>query len=224
MNEKRISIAIDGPVAAGKTTQAKRLAEALGFLYMDTGALYRTIACYMERHGKVIADIDEVLASIDLFLERDEKGQQRMFLGMEDVTDCLRTPSISKLASDISAVPAVREFLLDMQRAVAKEQNVVMEGRDIGTVVLPDSTVKIFLTADADIRGFRRWREMKQKGQPEDFHKVLADLADRDYNDSHREVAPLKQADDAIMLDCTELRSRETTQALLEIVREIAGI
>ena len=126
MNEKRISIAIDGPVAAGKTTQAKRLAEALGFLYMDTGALYRTIACYMERHGKVIADIDEVLASIDLFLERDEKGQQRMFLGMEDVTDCLRTPSISKLASDISAVPAVREFLLDMQRAVAKEQNVVM--------------------------------------------------------------------------------------------------
>ena len=112
MNEKRISIAIDGPVAAGKTTQAKRLAEALGFLYMDTGALYRTIACYMERHGKVIADIDEVLASIDLFLERDEKGQQRMFLGMEDVTDCLRTPSISKLASDISAVPAVREFLL----------------------------------------------------------------------------------------------------------------
>lgn len=110
-----------------------------------------------------------------------------------------------------------------MQRAVAKEQNVVMEGRDIGTVVLPDSTVKIFLTADADIRGFRRWREMKQKGQPEDFHKVLADLADRDYNDSHREVAPLKQADDAIMLDCTELSSRETTQALLEIVREIAG-
>lgn len=224
MNEKRISIAIDGPVAAGKTTQAKRLAEALGFLYMDTGALYRTIACYMERHGKVITDIDEVLASINLFLERDEKGQQRMFLGTEDVTDCLRTPSISKLASDISAVQAVREFLLDMQRAVSKEQNVVMEGRDIGTVVLPDATVKIFLTADADVRGFRRWREMKQKGQPEGFHKVLADLADRDYNDSHREVAPLKQADDAIMLDCTELSSRETTQALLEIVRKITDI
>lgn len=224
MNEKRISIAIDGPVAAGKTTQAKRLAEALGFLYMDTGALYRTIACYMERHGKVITDIDEVLASINLFLERDEKGQQRMFLGTEDVTDCLRTPSISKLASDISAVQAVREFLLDMQRAVSKEQNVVMEGRDIGTVILPDATVKIFLTADADMRAFRRWRELKQKGQTENFYNVMENLKARDYNDSHREVAPLKQADDAIMLDCTELSSRETTQALLEIVREITDI
>lgn len=224
MNEKFVSIAIDGPVAAGKTTQAKRLAEALGFLYMDTGALYRTIACYMERCGKNIADIDEVLASIDMHLERDEKGQQRMFLGAEDVTDHLRTPSISKLASDISAVPAVREFLLDMQRSVAKEQNMVMEGRDIGTVVLPDATVKIFLTADADVRTCRRWLELKRKGQPEGFHKVMYDLIDRDYNDSHREVAPLKQADDAILLDCTELSSRETTQALLEIVREIASI
>ena len=147
-----------------------------------------------------------------------------MFLGAEDVTSHLRTPSISKLASDISAVPAVREFLLDMQRSASKKYNVVMEGRDIGTVVLPDATVKIFLTADADVRGFRRWREMKQKGQPEGFHKVLSDLVNRDYNDSHREVAPLKQAEDAIMLDCTELSIRETTQALLEIVREIAGI
>lgn len=224
MNEKRISIAIDGPVAAGKTTQAKRLAEALGFLYMDTGALYRTIACYMERHGKVITDIDEVLASINLFLERDEKGQQRMFLGTEDVTDCLRTPSISKLASDISAVQAVREFLLDMQRAVSKEQNVVMEGRDIGTVILPDATVKIFLTADADMRAFRRWRELKQKGQTENFYNVMENLKARDYNDLHREVAPLKQAEDAILLDCTELSSRETTQALLEIVRKITDI
>lgn len=224
MNEKRISIAIDGPVAAGKTTQAKHLAEALGFLYMDTGALYRTIACYMERHGKVITDIDEVLASINLFLERDEKGQQRMFLGTEDVTDCLRTPSISKLASDISAVQAVREFLLDMQRAVSKEQNVVMEGRDIGTVILPDATVKIFLTADVDMRAFRRWRELKQKGQTENFYNVMENLKARDYNDSHREVAPLKQAEDAILLDCTELSSRETTQALLEIVRKITDI
>lgn len=224
MRGKHISIAIDGPVAAGKTTQSKRLAEALGFLYMDTGALYRTIACYMERHGKTISDIDRLLSCIDMSLKRDESGQQRMFLGAEDVTSHLRTPSISKLASDISAVPAVREFLLDMQRSASKKYNVVMEGRDIGTVVLPDATVKIFLTADADVRGFRRWREMKQKGQPEGFHKVLSDLVNRDYNDSHREVAPLKQAEDAIMLDCTELSIRETTQALLEIVREIAGI
>lgn len=137
--EKHISIAIDGPVAAGKTTQAKLLAQELGFLYVDTGALYRTIACYMKMNQKTADDIEEVLNSIDMNLVRSEDGTQRMFLGSEEVTGRLRTPEISKLASDISAIPSVREFLLDKQREAAMDNNVVMEGRDIGTVILPDA-------------------------------------------------------------------------------------
>lgn len=223
MSEKFVSIAIDGPVAAGKTTQAKLLAKEMGFLYVDTGAMYRTIACYMAKHKKDPADIDEVLNCIDMNLTRNETGEQRMFLGTEDVTDQLRTPEISKLASDISALPCVRDFLLGMQRKAAEENDVVMEGRDIGTVILPDATAKIFLTADSDVRVCRRWLEMKRNNQSVGFHQVLADLIDRDYNDSHREIAPLKQADDAIVLDCTDLSIRETTNALLEIVREIIG-
>ena len=168
--------------------------------------------------------MEKVLAGINMKLKRGQDGEQRMFLGTEDVTDQLRTPKISKLASNISALPCVRDFLLGMQRKAAEENDVVMEGRDIGTVILPDATVKIFLTADADMRAFRRWRELKQKGQTENFYNVMEDLKARDYNDSHREVAPLKQAEDAILLDCTELSSRETTQALLEIVRKITDI
>ena len=212
MSEKFISIAIDGPVAAGKTTQAKLLAKELGFLYVDTGAMYRTIAVFMTWFPTLAPSMEKVLAGINMKLKRGQDGEQRMFLGTEDVTDQLRTPKISKLASNISALPCVRDFLLGM------------EGRDIGTVILPDATVKIFLTADADMRAFRRWRELKQKGQTENFYNVMEDLKARDYNDSHREVAPLKQAEDAILLDCTELSSRETTQALLEIVRKITDI
>lgn len=224
MSEKFISIAIDGPVAAGKTTQAKLLAKALGFLYVDTGAMYRTIAVFMTWFPTLAPSMEKVLAGINMKLKRGQDGEQRMFLGTEDVTDQLRTPKISKLASNISALPCVRDFLLGMQRKAAEENDVVMEGRDIGTVILPDATVKIFLTADADMRAFRRWRELKQKGQTENFYNVMEDLKARDYNDSHREVAPLKQAEDAILLDCTELSSRETTQALLEIVRKITDI
>lgn len=224
MSEKFISIAIDGPVAAGKTTQAKLLAKELGFLYVDTGAMYRTIAVFMTWFPTLAPSMEKVLAGINMKLKRGQDGEQRMFLGTEDVTDQLRTPKISKLASDISALPCVRDFLLGMQRKAAEENDVVMEGRDIGTVILPDATVKIFLTADADMRAFRRWRELKQKGQTENFYNVMEDLKARDYNDSHREVAPLKQAEDAILLDCTELSSRETTQALLEIVRKITDI
>ena len=224
MSEKFISIAIDGPVAAGKTTQAKLLAKELGFLYVDTGAMYRTIAVFMTWFPTLAPSMEKVLAGINMKLKRGQDGEQRMFLGTEDVTDQLRTPKISKLASNISALPCVRDFLLGMQRKAAEENDVVMEGRDIGTVILPDATVKIFLTADADMRAFRRWRELKQKGQTENFYNVMEDLKARDYNDSHREVAPLKQAEDAILLDCTELRSRETTQALLEIVRKITDI
>lgn len=224
MSEKFISIAIDGPVAAGKTTQAKLLAKELGFLYVDTGAMYRTIAVFMTWFPTLAPSMEKVLAGINMKLKRGQDGEQRMFLGTEDVTDQLRTPKISKLASNISALPCVRDFLLGMQRKAAEENDVVMEGRDIGTVILPDATVKIFLTADADMRAFRRWRELKQKGQTEKFYNVMEDLKARDYNDSHREVAPLKQAEDAILLDCTELSSRETTQALLEIVRKITDI
>lgn len=224
MSEKFISIAIDGPVAAGKTTQAKLLAKELGFLYVDTGAMYRTIAVFMTWFPTLAPSMEKVLAGINMKLKRGQDGEQRMFLGTEDVTDQLRTPKISKLASNISALPCVRDFLLGMQRKAAEENDVVMEGRDIGTVILPDATVKIFLTADADMRAFRRWRELKQKGQTENFYNVMEDLKVRDYNDSHREVAPLKQAEDAILLDCTELSSRETTQALLEIVRKITDI
>lgn len=224
MSEKFISIAIDGPVAAGKTTQAKLLAKELGFLYVDTGAMYRTIAVFMTWFPTLAPSMEKVLAGINMKLKRGQDGEQRMFLGTEDVTDQLRTPKISKLASNISALPCVRDFLLGMQRKAVEENDVVMEGRDIGTVILPDATVKIFLTADADMRAFRRWRELKQKGQTENFYNVMEDLKARDYNDSHREVAPLKQAEDAILLDCTELSSRETTQALLEIVRKITDI
>ena len=224
MSEKFISIAIDGPVAAGKTTQAKLLAKELGFLYVDTGAMYRTLAVFMTWFPTLAPSMEKVLAGINMKLKRGQDGEQRMFLGTEDVTDQLRTPKISKLASNISALPCVRDFLLGMQRKAAEENDVVMEGRDIGTVILPDATVKIFLTADADMRAFRRWRELKQKGQTENFYNVMEDLKARDYNDSHREVAPLKQAEDAILLDCTELSSRETTQALLEIVRKITDI
>lgn len=224
MSEKFISIAIDGPVAAGKTTQAKLLAKELGFLYVDTGAMYRTIAVFMTWFPTLAPSMEKVLAGINMKLKRGQDGEQRMFLGTEDVTDQLRTPKISKLASNISALPCVRDFLLGMQRKAAEENDVVMEGRDIGTVILPDATVKIFLTADADMRAFRRWRELKQKGQTENFYNVMEDLKARDYNDSHREVAPLKQAEDAILLDCTELSNRETTQALLEIVRKITDI
>ena len=224
MSEKFISIAIDGPVAAGKTTQAKLLAKELGFLYVDTGAMYRTIAVFMTWFPTLAPSMEKVLAGINMKLKRGQDGEQRMFLGTEDVTDQLRTPKISKLASNISALPCVRDFLLGMQRKAAEENDVVMEGRDIGTVILPDATVKIFLTADADMRAFRRWRELKQKGQTENFYNGMEDLKARDYNDSHREVAPLKQAEDAILLDCTELSSRETTQALLEIVRKITDI
>ena len=223
MEKKHNAIAIDGPVAAGKTTQAKLLAKELGFLYVDTGAMYRTIAVFMTWFPTLAPSMEKVLACINMKLKRGQDGEQRMFLGTEDVTDQLRTPEISKLASDISALPCVRDFLLGMQRKTAEENDVVMEGRDIGTVILPDATVKIFLTADSDVRVCRRWLEMKRKGQTVGFHQVLADLVDRDYNDSHREIAPLKQSDDAIVLDCTDLSIRETTNALLEIVREIIG-
>lgn len=213
--KKTMSIAIDGPAGAGKTTQAKALAKALGFVYVDTGALYRTIALYMIQTGKTEADIDEILATIDMRPEYGRKDGQRMYLGMRDVTHLLRTPEVTKLASDISAIPRVREFLLEMQRSIARNNNVVMEGRDIGTVILPDATLKVFLTADLDTRAWRRSRQMEPGSYL--LPQLKEQIRKRDEDNSTREAAPLIQAEDAILVDNSRQTPQETTAAILAL-------
>ena len=210
---KKFSIAIDGPAGAGKTTQAKALAKALGFVYVDTGAMYRALAVYMR--DKPMEQVPAALAEVQLRATWDEKGNQRMSINGVDVTDRLRTPEISRLASDISAVPEVRDFLLETQREIARENNVVMEGRDIGTVILPDATLKIFLTASLDERAWRRSRQL----EPGTYllSSVKKDIERRDRNDSSRDAAPLMQAEDAILVDCTRMDIKETTQAVLRL-------
>lgn len=208
------SIAIDGPAGAGKTTQAKILAERLGFVYVDTGAMYRTIAVYMKRNNKTLDDIPEVLETINMQLVRLANGAQAMYLDDLDVTGMLRTPEISSLASDVSAIPVVRKFLLDAQRELVQTNDVVMEGRDIGTVIIPDATLKIFLTASLERRAARRSLEMKYAPP---LKTLIEDMRTRDYNDSHRAEAPLKQAADAILVDCTEMSIEETTATILRL-------
>ena len=210
---KNFSIAIDGPAGAGKTTQAKARAKALGFVYVDTGAMYRALAVYMQ--GEELEDVPEILPEVNLQAAWDEEGNQRMSINGVDVTDLLRTPEISRLASDISAIPEVRDFLLETQREIARENNVVMEGRDIGTVILPDATLKIFLTASLDERAWRRSRQL----EPGTYllSSVKKDIERRDRNDSSRDAAPLMQAEDAILVDCTRMDIKETTQAVLRL-------
>ena len=210
---KNFSIAIDGPAGVGKTTQAKALAKALGFVYVDTGAVYRALAVYMQ--GEELEDVPEILPEVNLQAAWDEEGNQRMSINGVDVTDLLRTPEISRLASDISAIPEVRDFLLETQREIARENNVVMEGRDIGTVILPDATLKIFLTASLDERAWRRSRQL----EPGTYllSSVKKDIERRDRNDSSRDAAPLMQAEDAILVDCTRMDIKETTQAVLRL-------
>lgn len=210
---KKFSIAIDGPAGAGKTTQAKALAKALGFVYADTGAMYRALAVYMR--DKPMEQVPAALAEVQLRATWDEKGNQRMSINGVDVTDRLRTPEISRLASDISAVPEVRDFLLETQREIARENNVVMEGRDIGTVILPDATLKIFLTASLDERAWRRSRQL----EPGTYllSSVKKDIERRDRNDSSRNAAPLTRAEDAILVDCTCMDVKETTQTILRL-------
>lgn len=217
--KKKLSIAIDGPAGAGKTTQARAVAKALGFVYVDTGALYRTIALYMDRKDKSAADIEEVLADIDMYPVYGQEGSQHMYLGQQDVTHLLRSQTVTKLASDISAIPCVREFLLEMQRSIARDNNVVMEGRDIGTVILPDATLKVFLTADLDIRAWRRARQMEPGSYL--FPKLKEEIRQRDEDNSKREVAPLLQADDAILLDNTNQTLEETTAAILALWKQV---
>ena len=219
---KLISVAIDGPSGAGKSTLAKSLAAELQFLYVDTGAIYRTIGYYAWTHGidpKDAAAVEAALPDIRVELRYDGEGLQRMYLNGEDVTKEIRLPQISGYASAVSAHPSVRAFLLDMQRAFAREASVIMDGRDIGTVVLPDADVKIYLTASAQARAQRRCRELEQRGTPEPFDKVLADIEERDWDDSHRAVAPLRQAEDAVLLDTTALDFDQSREALLNIIR-----
>lgn len=219
--EKKISIAIDGPAGAGKSTIARRLAKELGYYYVDTGAIYRTVAYFFDLWGISPKDIDGITRYIDeltVGIEYDEEGVQHMIMNGMDVTEDIRTQEIAQKASLVSAQPIVREMLLDMQRDVAKQHNVIMDGRDIGTVVLPKATVKIFLTASAEVRAQRRTKELTAKGQKADYNKVLKEIQQRDYQDTHREVAPLKMARDSVKLDTSELDIEGVIAAMKEII------
>ena len=217
------SIALDGPSGAGKSTLARRVAKHFGFIYVDTGALYRAIGLFVFRSGvgsKDVQGVSGILGQIRLNMKYDSSGSQRVLLNDEDVSDDIRLPEISSYASDVSAMPAVRDFLLNMQRDMAKSNNVIMDGRDIGTVVLPDADLKIFITADENARALRRFKELKRKGVEVALEDVARDMAQRDKNDSERAAAPLKAADDAVMVDTTELNFEQSLQALVKLVAE----
>lgn len=219
---KLISVAIDGPVGAGKSTAARECAKRLGFVYCDTGALYRAVGLYCVRNGADLNDPSDVVGCLDkIKVEiRLIDGVQHVFLNNEDVSEEIRLPEISMAASAVSAVPEVRKALLGIQRGIAASTNVVMDGRDIGTVVLPDADVKIFLTAKPELRAKRRYDELMKKGTKTTFDEVLSDLNKRDYNDSHRAEAPLKQAGDAVLVDSSELDFERTVERICSIVRE----
>ena len=219
---KTYSIAIDGPAGAGKSTIAKRLAKELGYHYVDTGAIYRTVAYFLDLWGVSPKDIDGVTRYIDeltIGIEYDDEGVQHMIMNGMDVTDDIRTQEISQKASLVSAHAIVRDVLLDMQRDVAKQYNVIMDGRDIGTVVLPKANVKIFLTASAEVRAKRRTDELLAKGLKANYAQILKEIQQRDYQDTHREVAPLKLARDSIKVDTSEM---DIDQVVAEI-KAIAG-
>ena len=217
--QKIFSVAIDGPAGAGKSTVAKAVAKALNAAYLDTGAMYRTMGLYMAEHGHRRPEaIAEAARTPDLRVEfRD--GVQRMFLDGEDVTERIRTPEAAATASKVSAVGAVRERLVDLQRKIARGQSVVMDGRDIGTVVLPDATVKIYLTASCEVRAKRRFDELTQAGKEIAYEQVLDDIVQRDYNDAHRAVSPMRQADDAVRVDTSEMTRDEVVADIVRRVR-----
>ena len=220
------SIAIDGPAGAGKSTLARKLAEKLGFLYVDTGAIYRTVALKVLREkvdpaapGQVVP----LLEGLEIRMGYDTDGVQRMYLEGEDVSQAIREHRVSGAASKVSAIPEVRAFLLEFQRGQARENDVVMDGRDIGTVVLPQADVKIFLTASPEARARRRLRELEQRGERADFEDILRDIRERDHQDETRPIAPLKQAADAALLDTTQLNLDQSLEALLSLVKEKIG-
>ncbi len=217
-----IKIAIDGPAGAGKSTIARAVAAKMGYIYIDTGALYRSVGLYAMNRGADLSDpkqIEAVLSGLNVDIGF-KNGEQRVFVNGEDVSDDIRTPAVSKAASVVSAVPAVREFLFSLQRTLADSHDSVMDGRDIGTVVLPDADVKIFLTASAERRADRRYKELLEKGESVEYSTVLDDIKKRDYADSHRDIAPLKQADDAVLADTSDLTLDESITLIEKIITE----
>ena len=221
------SIAIDGPAGAGKSTLAKRLAQELGFLYVDTGAIYRTVGLAARSRGADPdreAEVAAVLPQLAITMGYGEDGLQHMLLDGQDVTAAIRENEISAWASKVAALPAVREFLLEMQRRTAREHDVIMDGRDIGTVVLPQADVKIFLTAAPEARAQRRFRELLERGQQADFDQVLREVVERDRRDTQRETAPLRQAEDAVLAETTGLDLEESFRLLLGLIRDRLGV
>lgn len=217
-----IKVAIDGPSGAGKSTIAKAASAALGFVYVDTGALYRTVALNATRKGAAFKNSEQVIASLsglEVTLGFVD-GAQHVYLNGEDVSGDIRTPEISMGASAVSAIPEVRKFLFNLQRDIAEKNNCIMDGRDIGTVVLPDAQVKIFLTASPEIRAERRCKELLEKGTKTTFEEVLADVKQRDYNDSHREIAPLKATDESIVVDTSQLNLEQSIEAIISAIKE----
>ncbi len=221
------SIAIDGPSGAGKSTLAKLLAKALGFLYVDTGAIYRTVGLAASRQGIPLDDpqaVEAFLPQLDIRMSYGDDGLQHMYLNGEDVTEAIRRNEVSQYASLVSAIPAVRTYLLEMQRKLAREHDVIMDGRDIGTVVLPQADLKIFLTATAQDRARRRYEELLDRGQQVDQEQVLQEVMERDERDIHRQAAPLRQAEDAVAVDTTGNSLEESYQMLLEVIGDRLGL
>ncbi len=217
------SIAIDGPAGAGKSTLARSLAKELGFIYVDTGAIYRTVGLYVEEQGGDCAAAEQVvplLANLSIEMHYGQDGVQHMMLNGADVTEAIRQNRVSLLASQVAVIPEVREFLINMQRDLAKKHNVVMDGRDIGTVVLPNADLKIFLTASAEKRAQRRFAELVEKGGGPSFETVLRELQERDKADENRAIAPLRQAEDGVRLDTTDLDLKESLAAMIQLVKE----
>ena len=218
-----VAIALDGPAGAGKSSIAKRAAKALDYIYVDTGALYRTIGLAATRRGVAPVaspEVEALLSAITVDLTFNDQGEQVVLLDGEDVSGLIRTPEASMMASKISAIPAVRAYLLDLQRNMAKTHNVIMDGRDIGTVVLPDAQVKIFLTASPEARATRRFKELKEKGMDVRYEDILNDVITRDYNDTHRATAPLKPAEDSITVDTTALDFEQSVDKIISVIKE----
>ena len=219
------AIAIDGPAGAGKSSIAKAAAKRLGFIYVDTGALYRTVALHLLKENidpKDIAAVTAALSDIQVTMGHEEDGQH-VYLNNEDVTGLIRTPEVSMMASTSSAIPEVRKFLFSLQTGMAEKYNVIMDGRDIGTVVLPNADVKIFLTASPEVRAMRRYKELVEKGAKDTYEEVLADVIKRDYQDTHRETAPLKPAEDGVILDTSDLNFEQVIDELEKIVKAKIG-